>query len=166
MPVSSFQMHPTSIHITAVVVEYCTRTGRTQRGVATNWLRLKFPTGDGVKPTVPIYVRKSQFRLPFKPSVPVLMIGPGTGLAPFRGFVQDRHAAKRDGKDVPKTVRRPRHLCCREVCTHFMFGKSLLVLQGAGKVGQLLVAHVMLCRAGMPGDSTMGVQQVLAIRAP
>ena len=94
---SSPKQNPTSIHITAVVVEYKTRTGRMQYGVATNWLKLKMPT-NGLQPTVPIYVRKSQFRLPFKPSVPVIMIGPGTGLAPFRGFIQDRHCVKDGGK--------------------------------------------------------------------
>lgn len=65
-------------------------------GVATGWLRNKRPT-EHERPTVPIYVRKSQFRLPFKPTVPVIMIGPGTGLAPFRGFLQDRHSAKLEG---------------------------------------------------------------------
>ena len=79
------------------MVEYQTKTGRTQKGVATNWLKFKKPD-NGIKPRVPIYVRKSQFRLPFKSNTPVIMIGPGTGLAPFRGFIQERFVAKRDGK--------------------------------------------------------------------
>ena len=66
-------------------------------GVATGWLRYKQPT-ESERPTVPIFVRKSQFRLPFKPSVPVILVGPGTGLAPMRGFIQDRYSVYKSGK--------------------------------------------------------------------
>ena len=51
----------------------------------------KIPAGEGeemVCPKVPVYVRRSQLRLPNRPQTPVIMIGPGTGLAPFRGFIQ------------------------------------------------------------------------------
>eukprot|EP00061_Rhincodon_typus_P015355 g42978.t1 len=80
-------VRPDSIHICAVVVEYMSKAGRINRGVATTWLRDKIPTDNDHKPTVPMYVRKSQFRLPYKPSTPVLMIGPGTGIAPFVGLL-------------------------------------------------------------------------------
>lgn len=93
----SLQLYPNSIHITAVLVEYTTRVGRKAKGVATSWLQDKIPNGPDNVPRVPIYVRKSQFRLPFRPSTPVIMVGPGTGLAPFRGFIQERHHAKEDG---------------------------------------------------------------------
>lgn len=81
-----------------MVVEYKTKTGRLNKGVATNWLKNKQPNENGHKSTVPMYVRKSQFRLPFKSSTPVLMIGPGTGIAPFMGFIQERGWLRQQGE--------------------------------------------------------------------
>ena len=93
------QLHPDKISITAVLIEYETLTKRQMHGVTTGWLRYRRPT-ETERPTVPIFVRKSQFRLPFKPDVPVILIGPGTGLAPMRGFIQDRYAVYKDGKTI------------------------------------------------------------------
>lgn len=93
---SSPKLHPTKVHITAVLVDWVTPTNRNQKGVATWYLKNKVPT-ESLKPTAPVFIRKSQFRLPFKPTTPVIMVGPGTGIAPFRGFIQDRAAQKRAG---------------------------------------------------------------------
>lgn len=46
----------------------------------------------------PIYVRHSSLRLPYHSSKPVIMVGPGTGLAPFRGFIQERAHSKQTGQ--------------------------------------------------------------------
>ena len=61
---SSPKVYPNSIHVTCTVIEYSTKDGRTRKGVCTNWLLNKMVTDD-LKPKVPIFVRKSQFRLPF-----------------------------------------------------------------------------------------------------
>lgn len=60
---SSPRVHPKSIHITAVLVEYTTPTGRVNRGVATNLLAQLKPSNDELSlPIIPIYIRRSQFR--------------------------------------------------------------------------------------------------------
>jgi len=109
---SSSKVHPNSVHICAVAVEYETKSGRVNKGVATSWLRAKEPAGEnGRRALVPMFVRKSQFRLPFKATTPVILVGPGTGVAPFIGFIQERAWLRQQGEHVgpgrgPAGVRR------------------------------------------------------------
>ncbi|OAX77602.1 NADPH-cytochrome P450 reductase [Emergomyces africanus] len=57
---------------------------------------------DGIH--VPVHVRHSNFKLPSDPAKPVIMVGPGTGVAPFRGFIQERAAQAERGDKVGPTV--------------------------------------------------------------
>ncbi|KAF8558373.1 hypothetical protein OG21DRAFT_1405560 [Imleria badia] len=118
---SSPKLHSTTIHVTAVVLKYDSvpnslSPARSVYGVGTNFLlnvkhavngepvtslpsyAIEGPRGahkDETLYKVPIHVRRSTFRLPTNPKSPVIMIGPGTGVAPFRGFVQERVALAR-----------------------------------------------------------------------
>ncbi|CAH1231416.1 POR [Branchiostoma lanceolatum] len=133
---SSPKEHPERIHITAVLVDYHSKIGRRIKGVATNWLATKIPNGpDG--PRVPIYVRKSPFRLPFKTTTPVIMIGPGTGLAPFRGFIQERYHAKMEGKPIGDTVL---FSGCRKKSEDYIYQEELEGYEGDGTLSQLNMA--------------------------
>ena len=68
--------------------------GRTRLGVASTFLGERLRPGDKIK----VYVQKAQhFGLPADPSIPIIMIGPGTGIAPFRAFLHERMAAKAPG---------------------------------------------------------------------
>ncbi|XP_073673827.1 P450 (cytochrome) oxidoreductase b isoform X2 [Garra rufa] len=134
---SSSKVYPDSIHICAVVVEYKTKTDRVNKGVATNWLKNKMPTDNGHKATVPMYIRKSQFRLPFKSTNPVIMIGPGTGIAPFMGFIQERKWLKEQGKEVGDTVL---YYGCRYKNEDFLYQEELQEFEKNGFLTALNVA--------------------------
>ncbi|TRZ01494.1 hypothetical protein DNTS_025938 [Danionella cerebrum] len=139
---SSGKVHPNTIHICAVVIEYPTKTGRVFKGVATNWLKNKQVNENGHSPTVPMYVRRSQFRLPFKPSNPVIMIGPGTGIAPFMGFIQERSLQKQQGKEVGETIL---FFGCRHRNEDFLYQQELEEFERTGVLTQLniYVQHLL-----------------------
>jgi NADPH-ferrihemoprotein reductase len=82
---SSPLRHPSHCHVTAAVVDEVMPTGRRHLGVASGTLS-KAKSGD----LLPVFIRKSTFRLPQGFEKPIILIGPGTGLAPFRGFLQER----------------------------------------------------------------------------
>lgn len=138
---SSSRVHNESIHVTAVVVEYDTPTGRRNKGVATTWLKPMIPVEGADKYNkVPMYVRRSQFRLPNRPQTPVIMVGPGTGLAPFRGFIQERAWQKTEGKEVGET-----HLYfgCRNRDKDFIYMEEL---EEYAKEGGVLTLHTAFSR--------------------
>jgi sulfite reductase (NADPH) flavoprotein alpha-component len=89
---SSPKVFPDEIHLTVATTEY-EIDGAVYQGVGSYFLS---ELADGATP-IPIYVQPSHhFRLP-PPEVPMVMIGPGTGIAPFRAFVQERLATQATG---------------------------------------------------------------------
>ena len=90
---SSLKAHPDQVHFTIDVVHYESR-GRKRKGVCSTFLAER-----SEKAPVPVFPNTSRFRLPEDGNTPIIMVGPGTGIAPFRAFLQDRQAAGAKGKN-------------------------------------------------------------------
>jgi sulfite reductase (NADPH) flavoprotein alpha-component len=92
---SSPKAHPGEVHLTVGAVRYESH-GRTRKGVCSTFLADRVEAGG----TVPVFVQTSHgFRLPTDPTTPIIMVGPGTGIAPFRAFLEERRAIGATGKN-------------------------------------------------------------------
>ena len=92
---SSPKVYPEEIHLTVAVVRYETNH-RERVGVCTTFLADRVEVA---KTTTPVFVSHSHFGLPEDGTKDVIMVGPGTGIAPFRAFVQDRIASGATGRN-------------------------------------------------------------------
>jgi Sulfite reductase, alpha subunit (flavoprotein) len=92
---SSYKANPDEVHITVSTVRYKFKE-HDRKGVCSVFLADR--ADDTVQ--VPIFVQKtSHFHLPSNPDAPIIMIGPGTGVGPFRGFLQERRVTNAKGKN-------------------------------------------------------------------
>jgi sulfite reductase (NADPH) flavoprotein alpha-component len=92
---SSPAAHRREVHCTIAVVRYRSHN-RERGGIASTMLADRVPIGD----RMPIYIQPNKrFRLPSDGNTPIVMIGPGTGIAPFRSFLYERQALGNKGKN-------------------------------------------------------------------
>jgi len=85
---SSQSLHPNSVHLSIRVVRY-ESYGRDRLGVCSGQVGERTPAGD----RLPIFIHSNQnFRLPADPDARVIMVGPGTGIAPFRAYLEHKQA--------------------------------------------------------------------------
>jgi NADPH-ferrihemoprotein reductase len=141
---SSPAAHPAVAHVTALVVEEAMPSGRLHRGVASSWLAARRP-GDAV----PAFLRASAFKLPPSHATPLVMVGPGTGLAPFRGFVQERAAAAAAGAALGPALL---FFGCRRAEADYIYREELEAAVAPGGGGALTALHVAFSRAGEEKD--------------
>jgi sulfite reductase (NADPH) flavoprotein alpha-component len=91
---SSLTANPDEVHLTIGAVRYHAN-GRDRKGVCSIFTADRLQPGD----SVPIYIQQNEnFKLPANPETPIIMVGPGTGVAPFRSFMQEREEIGAEGK--------------------------------------------------------------------
>jgi len=127
---SSLQAHPNEAHLCISVVRYETR-GRAKKGLASGFFADHAPTF--VK-DIPVYVQESRtFRLPKDNGANIIMVGPGTGVAPFRAFIEQRILEGATGLNWLIFGEQHR-------ATDFLYGEELLEYQKKGKLARLDLA--------------------------
>ncbi|XP_051525726.1 nitric oxide synthase 2a, inducible [Myxocyprinus asiaticus] len=148
---SSLDRHPNELHLTVSVVEYHTQGGQGPRhGTCSTWLNT-IKRGH----VVPCFVHRSGgFHLPADPNTPVILIGAGSGIAPFRSFWQQRvHDMKKTGlKSSAMTL----VFGCRDSETDHLYKVETLKLRLDGVLSNVHTAY-----SRHPDKPKMYVQDVL-----
>jgi cytochrome P450/NADPH-cytochrome P450 reductase len=151
---SSPLVTPTACSLTVSVVDAAAKSGRgAYHGTCSNYFATR-PVGG----TVFAFVRKPSlpFQPPANPHQPMIMVGPGTGVAPFRGFLQERAALKRQGVPVGESLL---FFGCRDPQQDHIYEKELSAYERAGVVK----LHTAFSRE--PGQPKRYVQQAIAEQA-
>jgi cytochrome P450/NADPH-cytochrome P450 reductase len=127
--------------VTVGVVEGPASSGRgVYKGICSNYLASR-REGETIQATV--RETKAGFRLPDDPSVPIIMVGPGTGLAPFRGFLQERAALKAKGAKLGPAML---FFGCRHPDQDFLYAEELKAFETGG----ITELHTAFSRAQAP----------------
>jgi len=130
---------PSCVSLTCGLVRFFSTTGRQHNGVCSSYLARCSP---GEKVWAVVRDTGSSFRLPASLDTPLVLVGPGTGLAPLRGFVQELHQRQINGVELPTST----HLFfgCRTE-KDFLYEDELRQMETRGVLTGL---HVALSREG------------------
>ena len=140
------QAHPATVQILVAVVEYKTKLHQARKvsflssglkpdlrqwlqGVCSMWLA-SLPAS-----SIPVWVVPGTLSFPRQPHTPVIMIGPGTGCAPFRAYLEERIGAGESGEDHVKSCDQHLASCPQTICSSLVVALQVLT-SSSGMSGQ------------------------------
>ena len=126
---SSGKMYPDSVHLTVASVRYQS-FNRPHKGVCSTFLADLVDANTEVRC---FFTPNKVFRVPEDNSLPIIMVGPGTGIAPFRAFLQERQIRQASGKNWL-------FFGDRNAATDFIYREELETMQSAGLLNRLDLA--------------------------
>ncbi|KAG0317541.1 hypothetical protein BGZ99_006228 [Dissophora globulifera] len=126
---SSQKAHPNSVHLLIVAVEWVAPSGKARFGQCTRYL-----TSLGVNDKVTVSIKPSVMTLPPSPHQPVIMAGLGTGMAPFRAFIQERAWQRDQGMEVGPMVL---YFGSRNRANEYLYGEELEAYHADGLLTHL-----------------------------
>ncbi|KAF8933252.1 hypothetical protein BGZ47_010954 [Haplosporangium gracile] len=129
---SSQKAHPNSVHLLIVAVEWTAPSGKARFGQCTRYL-----TSLSVGDNVTVSIKPSVMTLPPSPHQPVIMAGLGTGMAPFRAFIQERAWQKAQGIDVGPMIL---YFGSRNRSNEYLYGEELEAYHADGLLTHLRLA--------------------------
>ncbi|KAJ1920543.1 sulfite reductase [NADPH] flavoprotein component [Mycoemilia scoparia] len=129
---SSSNMHPDSVQLLVVAVDWKTSKGELRTGQCTRFLK-SLNVGDQVTVTV----KPSVMKLPEDDERPIIMAGLGTGMAPFRAFIEERAVRRRAGKKVGPIVL---YFGSRYRAAEYLYGEELEAYEADGLLTHLRLA--------------------------
>jgi sulfite reductase (NADPH) flavoprotein alpha-component len=129
---SSQRVHPNSVHLLVVVVEWTSKDNVQRFGQATRYL-VNSKIGDRIT----VSVKPSVMKLPESLEAPVVMSGLGTGMAPFRAFIEERWYWKQQGKKVGEMIL---YFGSRNRANEYLYGEELDAYHSDGVLTHLRLA--------------------------
>ncbi len=126
---SSGSKHPDSVHLTVASVRYDAH-GRQHKGVCSTYLADLVDQDSEVRI---FFTPNNNFRVPSDNSLPMIMVGPGTGIAPFRAFLQERECRQANGKNWL-------FFGDRNASTDFIYREEIEAMQASGLLTRLDLA--------------------------
>lgn len=130
---SSSSVHPDNVHVTIAITDFITKTGKQFLGLTSGYVTTSGSTNCRV------FVRPSSFRLPPQLSTPIIMVGPGTGLAPMRALLQERkfQQTAQQGTVGPKNIL---FFGCKNRAVDYIYSDELEAYEKEGVLTKLHTA--------------------------